>query len=98
MESHGNPSTAICSRYNTWLSLSLCPMALSGCSGAPSLNILGSYFPSWMLCAIAGLIFAILAHRLFASWGIDALLPVRALVYLSLTAGFGFATWLVWLS
>jgi hypothetical protein len=51
-----------------------------------------------MLCAIAGLIFAILAHRLFASWGIDDLLPVRALVYLSLTAGFGFATWLVWLS
>ena len=28
---------------------------LSGCSSAPSRNILGSYFPSWMICALIGM-------------------------------------------
>ncbi len=30
-------------------------MSVTGCSAAPSQNILGSYFPSWMICALAGL-------------------------------------------
>jgi hypothetical protein len=28
---------------------------LNGCDGAPSRNILGSYFPSWMVCALVGI-------------------------------------------
>ena len=72
--------------------------ALTGCGSSLTLNILGSYFPTWMLCAIAGVIFAVVSQRLLAYCDIDRQLPVRALVYLSLAAAFAFALWLVWLS
>lgn len=71
---------------------------LSGCSDSLALNILGSYFPSWMVCAIAGVVFSIIAQRVLAVVGVDGLLPVRAVVYLSIALAFAFAMWLVWLS
>lgn len=73
------------------------PIALAGCSGAPSLNILGSYFPSWMLCALAGIGAAVLVRQGLAAIGIDKALPAPLLVYLAFAAFFAFATWLVWL-
>lgn len=72
-------------------------MALGGCTGAPSLNILGSYFPSWMVCALSGLGVAIVFHLIFAVTNIDKALPVPLVVYLALATAGGFATWLLWL-
>ncbi|RFP15820.1 MULTISPECIES: YtcA family lipoprotein [unclassified Duganella] len=40
----------------------------SGCGGAPSIAILGAYFPGWMLCALLGIALA-LAIRLLAGAG-----------------------------
>lgn len=74
-----------------WVSL------LSGCSSAPSHPILGSYFPSWMFCALAGLGVAALLRQLFAALGIDRALPAPLLVYLALAVAAAFATWLIWL-
>jgi len=73
------------------------PVALTGCSGAPALNILGSYFPSWMLCVLAGIGAAIVVHRGLVAVGIDKTLPAPLLVYLALTVFFAFAAWLAWL-
>ena len=50
----------------------------------PQLNIIGSFFPSWMLCASIGIVLAIVARRLFVRAGIDPYLGPRALVYPSL--------------
>jgi len=72
-------------------------LTLAGCSDAPSQNILGSYFPSWMICAIAGLLLSVVAHRLFAVAGLDKSIPLPVLVFLALSAFFAFAVWLVWL-
>jgi asparagine N-glycosylation enzyme membrane subunit Stt3 len=72
-------------------------MALAGCSAAPSQNILGSYFPSWMLCAVGGIFAATLVRVGFTTIGIDKDIPVPLLVYLSLSCLFAFAGWLVWL-
>ena len=72
-------------------------LGLTGCSEAPSQDILGSYFPSWMLCALCGLILAVVAKQVFASIGVDEALPVPLLVYLALAIAFAFATWLAWL-
>src|SRR5271155_5293617 len=71
--------------------------ALAGCSAAPTQNILGSYFPSWMLCALAGLAATILARQLLVVAGLDRALPAPLLVYLALAVAFAFATWLLWL-
>ncbi len=43
---------------------------LGGCDGAPSRNILGSYFPSWMVCALAGIALALIARAIFKASGL----------------------------
>jgi hypothetical protein len=73
------------------------PMFLAGCNAAPSQNILGSYFPSWMLCALAGIGATIVLRQLLVLVGLDKALPVPLLVYLAFTVAFAFATWLIWL-
>ena len=73
------------------------PMGLAGCSNAPAQNILGSFFPSWMLCVLAGIGAAILVRQGLAGVGIDKALPAPLLVYLALTVFFSFAVWLAWL-
>ena len=50
----------------------------------PQLNVVGSFFPSWMLCAVIGIVVALLARRLFVRAGIDPFLVARGLVYPSM--------------
>jgi len=50
----------------------------------PQINVVGSFFPSWMLCAAIGIVVAILARRLFVRLGVDPYVGPRALVYSSL--------------
>ena len=50
----------------------------------PQINVIGSFFPSWMLCAAIGIGVAVLARWLFLRWGVEAYLGPRALVYPSL--------------
>lgn len=71
--------------------------SLTGCAGSPTLNVFGSFFPSWMLCALAGLILTVVTHRILATTGIDKTVPAPFLVYVSLSAAFTFAAWLIWL-
>jgi hypothetical protein len=75
----------------------LVTMVLSGCSAAPSRNILGSYFPSWMICALIGMCVTVGVHALFVKAGIDRELPAPIIVYLALATAFSLAMWLLWL-
>jgi hypothetical protein len=50
----------------------------------PQINVVGSFFPSWMLCAGIGIGIAVLARVLFHRVGVDPYLGPRALVYPSL--------------
>src|SRR5258708_273488 len=71
---------------------------LSGCDGAPSRNILGSYFPSWMVCALVGLALALAVRAIFKASGILQEIPVPLVVMLAIGCAGTFAMWLVWLS
>ena len=71
---------------------------LTGCSSAPSRNILGSYFPSWMICALIGLVATVAVRALLAKTGVDAALPMPIVVYLAMATAFSLAIWLVWLA
>jgi hypothetical protein len=71
---------------------------LSGCDGAPSRNILGSYFPSWMVCALVGIALAIAARAIFKASGLLGELPVPFVVMLAIACAGTFAMWLIWLS
>jgi hypothetical protein len=71
---------------------------LGGCDGAPSRNILGSYFPSWMVCALVGLGLALAARAIFKASGILQELPIPLVVMLAIGCAGTFAMWLIWLS
>jgi YtcA family len=71
---------------------------LSGCDGSPSRNILGSYFPSWMVCAIAGIAIAGIARMIFKSTGLLQELPVPFVVLLAIGCASTFSLWLLWLA
>jgi hypothetical protein len=71
---------------------------LSGCSGSPSRNILGSYFPSWMVCALLGLATAIAARAALKVSGLLSELPAPLVVLLSIGCAVTFALWLLWLA
>jgi hypothetical protein len=71
---------------------------LGGCDGAPSRNILGSYFPSWMVCALVGIALALVARAILKSSGLLEELPVPFVVILSIAFAGTFAMWLIWLS
>jgi len=70
---------------------------LTGCSSAPSRNILGSYFPSWMICALIGLGATVVFRAVLAKAGIDGELPMPIVVYLAFATAVALAIWLLWL-
>jgi len=64
----------------------------TGCSRAPSFDIVGSFFPAWLMCVLTGLLLTLAARWLFLRLGIVLAVPV--LTYPSLAALFTLALWL----
>jgi hypothetical protein len=73
-------------------------MSLGGCNGAPSRNILGSYFPSWMVCALVGIAVAGITRAIFKATGILQELPAPFVVLLAIGCAATFTLWLLWLT
>ena len=46
----------------------------AGCQRAPSVDILGSFFPVWIFCAVIGVIAAALTRELFIRTKYDAVI------------------------
>jgi len=63
---------------------------------APQINVIGSFFPSWMLCAAIGVVIAVIARQVFLRVGVDPYLGPRALVYPSLALLVTLALWVTW--
>jgi hypothetical protein len=75
------------------LPLLLMAPLLSGCSRAPSIEILGSFFPAWLVCFIVAIALTALARLALLRLRVKAALPL--LVYPSLAALFTFLLWLL---
>ena len=65
---------------------------LTGCSRAPSFDLLGSFFPAWLVCVVLGLLLTVVAHQLILRAHIVLALPI--VTYPSLTALLTFVLWL----
>jgi YtcA family len=68
---------------------------VAGCQRAPSFDILGSFFPVWIFCAVAGIIFAAVAREVLLRLKYDAEIGPPVLVYPCLAALVAFVTWLI---
>jgi len=73
-------------------------MTATGCSRAPSFNILGSFFPAWLLCGILGIVSTVIVRVLFVRTGFEKELSPLILVYPCMAAFFTFSIWLVFFS
>jgi hypothetical protein len=74
-------------RYSFVLSLLL----LIGCGRAPSFDIMGSFFPAWLVCLVIAILLTVLSRELLRRY-VEIVWPI--VVYPSLTAVFTFALWL----
>jgi hypothetical protein len=81
-------------KLNKWL-LSTAPVLLGGCRGAPSINLVGSFFPAWMLCVGLGVVGALLLRNVFVRAEIENHLGSLPLVYFSLWVLLTLGSWLL---
>jgi CDP-diglyceride synthetase len=70
-------------------------MLLSGCSRAPTFNILGSFFPAWILCGLIGILLTVAVREIFVRTKFEQELSPLILVYPCLSAFFTFTLWLL---
>ncbi len=81
------------SRFVRLLPLLLVAPLLSSCSQAPSVEVLGSFFPAWLVCFSVAIVLTALARLLVMRLRFKVALPMLA--YPALAAFFTFALWLV---
>ena len=78
---------------NSFLLVAL--MLLAGCRGAPQINLLGSFFPAWMLCIGIGVGGTMLLRRVFIRAQLEPHLGLLPLVYFCLWVLLTLASWLI---
>jgi hypothetical protein len=79
-------------RFVTHL-LALAPLLFTSCGRAPAVDILGSFFPGWLVCLVAAVLLTAVGRLVLLRFHMNFDLPVVA--YPSLTAFLTFALWLI---
>ena len=80
-------------RWRRGLVLLMAALLLSGCSRAPSIDIMGSFFPSWLVCLVMGIVLTTVVRLVLLRLQLKLFLPILA--YTSMAAFFTFALWLI---
>ena len=62
---------------------------------SPTIDILGSYFPAWMVCIVSGLTLTLIAHWIIQVANLKLYIGPAPLIYSSLMIIFTFATWIL---
>jgi len=83
-----------CSPRALWRTTIALPVA--GCSSAPTMDLLGSYFPGWMLCAVLGVAAAVIIRQILAVAGINEYVVAPLLTYAGLAVAATLLAWLFW--
>jgi hypothetical protein len=71
-------------------------VSVAGCNYAPTMDLFGSYFPSWMLCGALGIVAAIIIRQILAVTGIGDYVVAPLLTYAGLAVSATLLAWLVW--
>jgi hypothetical protein len=80
------------------LPFTLLTIGVAGCRRAPTFNILGSFFPSWLICLFAGIAVSVIANRIFARFDLEKEILWPIVVYPCLALLFASVFWLIFFS
>ena len=80
-------------RLQRCLVLLLVPTLLAGCTRAPSVDIVGSFFPAWLVCFMLAIVLTACVRWAVSRLHFKVAFPI--LVYPSLAAFFTFGLWLI---
>jgi hypothetical protein len=69
---------------------------MSGCASAPSMGVLGAYFPDWLFCIVAGVVLTVVIYLILKRLQADHLMAPSAVVYPTLVTFLALVVWLVW--
>lgn len=77
-----------------WLPIGL---MLSGCGAddhSPTVDILGSYFPAWIICIVLGLALTLITRQVLIGLKLNTHLHPAPLVYICMLVSFTLTLWL----
>ena len=78
------------------LSLTILPaLLLAGCAHSPTLDVLGSYFPAWMVCIVLGLVLTVITRQLLIGFKLNVHLRLAGLVYVCMAVLWTLGVWLL---
>lgn len=70
-------------------------LLLNGCERAPSINVLGSFFPAWIFCILAAIALTVASRFLLVRAGLDGEMGPGVVIYPCMAALFAFSLWLI---
>ena len=83
-------------RYASWC-IPLSPVTLlAGCAGPPTINVVGSYFPAWMLCTLIGLLAAVCLRQALVLCRLEELIILPLVTHAAVALAVTLAVWLLW--
>ena len=74
--------------------LSFALFSAVGCTRNPNVEIVGSYFPGWMLSLAASVVLTLIAHSVLRKQGLDRTIGHPAIIYPGMVILFTCLLWL----
>ena len=69
-------------------------LSCAGCNGAPAIDVLGSFFPAWMVCIIAAVVLAFVVRYLLLKYQLESEVGHVAIFYPCVVVFFACGLWL----
>jgi hypothetical protein len=71
-------------------------LPVAACNYSPTMDLFGSYFPAWMLCAAAGIVATAIIRQILGVAGINDYVVAPLLTYAGLAVSVTLLAWLMW--
>jgi YtcA family len=62
---------------------------------SPTIDILGSYFPAWMICIVSGLTLTLVSRWIIRAYHLEPYASPAPLIYTCLMLIYTFVTWII---
>jgi hypothetical protein len=71
-------------------------LPVAACNYAPTMDLFGSYFPAWMLCAALGIVATVIIRQILVLADISDYVVAPLLTYAGLAVSATLFAWLLW--